>query len=427
LTNTFGKAAFLEHKKWFFPAILVALFGTLLVTAPVAWSQATTSGQLRGQVTDSSGAVVANATVVIKSNDTGAAKSVRTNNAGIYEFSFVQPGNYSVTASAAGFRAITRNVSITLGSSVAADIQLQVGAASTTIEVNGETSTLETENANLNVNFNAAQISEMPNPGNDLTAVAETSPGLVMNTTGGSMFGGGNYEFYGLPANSNVFTYDGANDNDPYFNVNNSGATNLTLGLNDVEQATVVTNGYSGQYGGLAGADINYVSKSGTNNFHGNAEYFWNGRAMNSNDYFLNQSVPATPRPFVNANQYAASVGGPIKKNKLFFFADYEGIRLFIQSIFAVSVPTPAFETAVTNNLTSLGLSSSIPFYNTVFGVYNSAPGSSAAANVLPGGGCSNVTAIAGVTSEQAIPALCSITVEPRRPRMITSLWGEWM
>src|ERR1700749_1266414 len=140
-----------------------------------------------------------------------------------------------------------------------------------------------------------------------------------MNTTGGSMFGGGNYEFFGLPANSNVFTYDGANDNDPYFNVNNSGATNLTLGLNDVEQATVLTNGYSGQYGGLAGADINYVSKSGTNNFHGNAEYFWNGRALNSNDYFLNQSVPATPRPFVNANQYAASVGGPIKKNKLFF------------------------------------------------------------------------------------------------------------
>jgi len=398
MTITFGKAAFMEHKKWFLAAIFVALFGSLLITAPVAWSQATTSGQLRGQVTDSSGAVVANATVVVKSNDTGVSKSVSTNTAGIYEFSFLQPGNYSVSANASGFRAITRNVSISLGASVAADIQLQVGAASTTIEVNGDVSTLETENANLNVNFNAAQISEMPNPGNDLTAVAETSPGLVMNTTGGSMFGGGNYEFYGLPANSNVFTYDGANDNDPYFNVNNSGATNLTLGLNDVEQATVVTNGYSGQYGGLAGADINYVSKSGTNNFHGNAEYFWNGRAMNSNDYFLNQSVPATPRPFVNANQYAASVGGPIKKNKLFFFADYEGIRLFIPSIFAVNVPTPAFETAVTNNLTSLGLSSSIPFYNTVFGVYNSAPGSSAAANVLPGGGCANVSSIAGVT-----------------------------
>ena len=111
-----------------------------------------------------------------------------------------------------------------------------------------------------------------------------------MNTTGGSVFGGGNYEFFGLPSNSNVFTYDGANDNDPYFNINNSGATNLTLGLNDVQETSVVTNGYSGQFGGLAGANINYVSKSGTNSFHGNAEYWWNGRALNSNNYFRNQA-----------------------------------------------------------------------------------------------------------------------------------------
>src|SRR6202008_2745950 len=183
-----------------------------------------------------------------------------------------------------------------------ANLQLSISSQSQTVEVTEEATGVQTEDANLQTNFNAQQISVLPNPGNDLSAVALTAPGVVMNTTGGSVFGGGNYEFFGLPANSNVFTYDGANDNDPYFNVNNSGATNLTLGLNDVEQATVVTNGYSGQYGGLAGADINYVSKSGTNNFHGNAEYFWNGRTMNSNDYFLNQSVPSTPRPFVNAN-----------------------------------------------------------------------------------------------------------------------------
>ena len=146
---------------------------------------------------------------------------------------------------------------------------------------------------------------------------------------------------FGLPSNSNVFTYDGANDNDPYFNINNSGATNLTLGLNDVQETSVVTNGYSGQFGGLAGANINYISKSGSNSFHGNAEYWWNGRALNSNNYFRNQANAVAgsqvdPRPFVNANQYAASFGGPIRKNKSFFFVG-EGIRLIIPSTFSVN------------------------------------------------------------------------------------------
>ena len=116
-----------------------------------------------------------------------------------------------------------------------------------------------------------------------------TSPGAVMNTSGGSMFGGGNFELYGLPATSNLFTVDGSNDNDPYFNVNNSGATNLTLGLNDVQESAVVSNGYSGSYGGLAGANINFVTKSGGNNFHGNLEYWWNGTVLNANEYFRNQ------------------------------------------------------------------------------------------------------------------------------------------
>jgi Carboxypeptidase regulatory-like domain len=360
------------------------LTAILCCAATFAWSQATTYGQIRGQVTDPTGALVPGATIILKNVNTGATQSIQSNNDGLYEFSFLQPGSYSVEANATGFQKVIHTVTVSLGSAIAMDMKLTLSTASTTIEVAGQAATIETENANLTVNFDASQVSELPNPGNDLTAVAETSPGLVMNTTGGAMFGGGNYEFYGLPSNSNVFTYDGANDNDPYFNVNNSGATNLTLGLNDVQEASVVTNGYSGQYGGLAGADINYVSKSGSNDFHGNAEYFWNGRTLNSNDYFLNQG--GTPRPFVNANQYAASFGGPIKKNKAFFFGDYEGIRLFIPSIFSVNVPTQQFESAVDANLTGLGLSASVPFYNNLYSIYAGAPGSSSAQNIVPAG-----------------------------------------
>jgi hypothetical protein len=102
-----------------------------------------------------------------------------------------------------------------------------------------------------------------------------------------------------------------------------SGAyVHLLLGQNDVQEATVVNNGYSVQYGGLAGANVNYVTKSGSNKFHGNANYFWNGRALNANNWFNNHSTPKVPRPFDNANQWSASLGGPIVQDKTFFFVD---------------------------------------------------------------------------------------------------------
>jgi len=352
--------------------------------------------------------VVPSVSVNVRSLDTGSTKTTQTNATGTYRFSLLPPGNYSISATASGFQTVARKATVLLGADTTANIQLVVSSSQETVEVTGALPTIETENADLNVNFDSRQVSLLPNPGNDLTAVALTSPGVVMNTTGGSIFGGGNYEFYGLPSNSNVFTYDGANDNDPYFNINNSGATNLTLGLNDVQETSVVTNGYSGQYGGLAGANINYLSKSGSNAFHGNAIYWWNGRAMNGNNYFLDQQTPAAPRPFVNANQYAASFGGPIKKDKAFFFVDYEGIRLFIPSLFSVNVPTAPFEQSVLKNLTNLGLNNSTAFYQNLFNIFAAAPGSSGAANSLPNGGCSNVTTLAGTAFGANNP--CALT-----------------
>jgi len=372
------------------------------------YAQTSTTGAIAGVVTDPTAAVMAGVSVTLKNVETGSSNSTTTNSQGSYNFPMLQPGHYSVSATAEGFQAITKTVTIALGSSVTANLQLSISSQNQTIEVVGAVTGVQTEDANLETNFNAQQIAVLPNPGNDLSAVALTAPGVVMNTTGGSVFGGGNYEFFGLPSNSNVFTYDGANDNDPYFNINNSGATNLTLGLNDVQEASVVTNGYSGQFGGLAGANINYISKSGSNSFHGNAEYWWNGRALNSNNYFRNQANAIAgrevdPRPFVNANQYAASFGGPIKKNKSFFFVDYEGIRLVIPSLFSVNLPTRQFENAVIANLNNVS-PASVPFYNQLFGIWNAAPGAARAQNTLGGGGCSNVSSLAGIAFGAANP-----------------------
>src|ERR1017187_285093 len=114
----------------------------------------------------------------------------------------------------------------------------------------------------------------------------------------------------------------------PYFNINSFGATILTIGQNEIQEATVISSPYGGQYGQLSGAQVIMVTKSGGNAFHGNAIYWWNGRALNSNSFFNN--ALGSPKPFSNANEWAASLGGRIRKDKTFFFVDDEGLRFVL-------------------------------------------------------------------------------------------------
>ena len=171
------------------------------------------------------------------------------------------------------------------------------------------------------------------------------------------------------------------NDTGNGANVNYSGAVNLLLGQNQIQEATVVSNGYSGQFGGAAGANINYVTKSGGNDFHGNALYFWNGRVLNANDWMNNAN--GTPRPFDIANQWAGSLGGPIKKDKLFFFINTEGLRVILPSVNQVVLPSSQFESATISNIdTQFGPSSASDiFYKQMFNLYNATPGAKAASS----------------------------------------------
>jgi hypothetical protein len=347
----------------------------------LAFSQSSTSGDINGVITDPSGAVVANAKVTATNDTTGQVLTVTTNGEGVYRFSFLQPGSYTVGATATGFQANSRKVQVGLGQSTTANISMVVSAATTTVEVT--TSPLQVDNADNSTLFGSQQIAQLPNPGNDLSNVAQTAPGVVMNTG----MGQGNFAANGMSATSNLFTLDGQNDNDPFLNLNNSGATNLLLGTNEVQEATVVTNGYSGQYGQLAGAQVNYVTKSGGNQFHGNAIYYWNGRTMNANNFFNNATSPETPRPFDNVNQWAVAFGGPIKKDKTFFFFDYEGLRVVLPTSQPAFIPSPQFQAATLANLAGTGLSASVPFYQQMFNLYNAAPGAaSATTNALCGG-----------------------------------------
>jgi outer membrane receptor protein involved in Fe transport len=352
--------------KHFLRLLLFALISVLAV------SQSITSGDISGVVTDPSGAVVPNAKVTVVSDATGETHTANSNGQGVYRFSFLKPGSYTVSATSAGLQAASHRVQVGIGQVATANIGMTLTAASTTVDVT--TSTLQIDNADLSTTFSNQQISLVPNPGNDLSAVAQTAPGAIMNTQGGF----GNFSTYGLPGTSNLFTLNGQNDNDPFLNLNNSGATNLLLGINDVQEATVTNNGYSGQYGQLAGSQVNYVSKSGENSFHGNAIYYWNGRVMNANDYLNNLAIagsPSTPRPFDNVNQWAASFGGPIKKDRTFFFFNYEGLRVIIPTASQVRIPTAEFQAATLANLAGKD-PAAIPFYQNMFGLYNAVHGS---------------------------------------------------
>ncbi len=358
---------------WF---ALPLLAMTLLLLPTYASAQSLTSGDLTGTVLDPSGAAVPSATVTLKNSDTGSTQTTTTTNTGAYRFHLLNPGSYTVSSTATGFQGRAQNVTVAVGQTSTVNLQMQLASASQTVEVTAQAGVIQTDNGNVSTNISPEIVASMPNPGNDLTYYVQTAPGATMNTQGGY----GNTSTFGISATSNLFTVDGMNENDPFLNLNNSGATNLLLGANDIQTATVVNNGYTGEYGSLAGMNVNYVTKSGTNKFHGNAEYFWNGRVLNANDWFLNNS--GQPRSFDNANQWAASFGGPIIKDKTFFFLDTEGLRLLIPTSQPVFIPSPAFQNATLANLSSNGNAAEIPFYNQIFNLYNSARGASAATPV---------------------------------------------
>jgi len=399
---------------------LLALFIFALVFANSAAGQSLIAGDIAGRVVDPSGAVVTNAAVNLKSLDTGVTATTKTTSEGLYRFSLLKPGRYEVSVSSSGFATVANTVTVVVGQTITADFKLEISKAAETIEVTTQVPLISTDPGN-STGFTQKEVSLLPSPGGDMTNIAFSSPGAVVNVTGGY----GNFTMNGLPATSNLFTVNGENDMDPYFNINNSGASNLTLGSNEVQEATVTTNMYSGQYGTLMGSQVTYVTKSGTNDFHGNAQYWWNGRYMNANSFFnLATCDPTQPcdRPFSNANQWAASVGGPILKNKLFFFVDTEGLRFVLPNVDSVVSPSPQYISAVENNIAAVQ-PAELATYKQLFSLFQSAPGytgAKALAN-LQTQGCADLVLPASTGWVAGSPCAVGYTATP------TSFASEWI
>jgi hypothetical protein len=369
-------------------------------------AQTTTSGGLTGVLTDPSGAVVPDAQVEIKDMSKATIQATKTDKEGVYRFSFLAPGNYSLAVTHEGFRNESRAINVLLGPPVTANVMLELAKGSTTIKVTGETPLIQAENGDFSTTISEKQILDVPNPGNDLTYIAQISPGMVMNVE--NQFGA-NFSSLGMPGTSNLFTIDGLNQNDNGTNIPEVGAAFLLLGQNQIQEATVVSIGYSGQFGGAAGANVNYVTKSGGNKFHGNTQYYWNGRVFNANDWF--NKAFGKPRLFDIANQWAGSLGGPIKKDKLFFFFDTEGLRVLIPQLFPVTIPSSQFESATIKNIDSIfgPTSATHAFYKEIFGLYNAAPGASSATagSFTDPAGCTGFTGL-GNDPQTGAPVPCA-------------------
>ena len=368
-----------------------------IILFPVkAFPQGETTSAIVGQVTDATNAAIPGATVTITNRETALQRSAKTDDEGRFNLPQLKPDTYSVRVEAAGFASQQNDhVLAALGQKQTVNFTLKVAQSNQTIEISSEAPILNPENANTSTTLNAHELENLPNPGGDLTYPLQFAAGALINTAGsgndfvGGTNGYGNVEFNGLPALSNGYIVDGLETNDPLTNLNSGLSTNLVLGLNSISEVTVNTLSYAVDQGRYGASQVNYVTKSGSNQFHGNLYELWNGSRFNAADYFTN-ATPGNHKPRSTVNHFGGSVGGPIVHDKLFFFFDSEWVRIALPIVTPTIVPTPAFQNYVLQQVPS----QSAPFYRQMFALYGNTSGAPRAILGCPlgsnGDGCAN-------------------------------------
>ncbi|HVZ17971.1 MAG TPA: TonB-dependent receptor, partial [Terriglobales bacterium] len=287
------------------------------------------TGTITGSVTDSSGAVVPNATITITNTGTSAKKTLKSDPGGNFVASALPFGNYVVSATASNFgEARTKEIVLNVGATVHVNVTMQVAAASESIEVTGTLTTVDTQTTNAGTTLNANQIANLPVNGRDVSAFLEIAPGSVSSTGyfQGSVNGLENV-FTGL----NI-TVDGQNasrgDINGFLDTEGSELARVTRSsVDSIQEIDFSNNGYSADNGHSLGPQMNIITKSGSNSFHGTLFEFLRNEALDAKDYFEPAGTKKSP---LRLNQFGGNLQGPIINNKLFFFVNYEGDRTHI-------------------------------------------------------------------------------------------------
>ena len=303
------------------------------------------SGSIVGYVRDQSGAAVQSATILITSQATNAQWTVTSDDHGDYVSPPLRTGLYSVRVEATGFKSATRdNITVQVQDRLRIDFDMSIGAVSENVEVSADTQVIQTETSSLGQVISSKQITDLPLNGRDYVQLATLTTGVVRTSSGtngnigGSSTGGQNsFVANGARGTLNNFLLDGIDNNS-----NDNGGLILRTSVDAIEEFKIQTNSFSAEFGRSGGAAINAVIKSGSNSIHGTVFEFFRNSALDARDFFED---PATKKASFKQNQFGVTLGGPILKDKLFAFGDYQGTRIRNPQTLISSVPTAAVRT----------------------------------------------------------------------------------
>lgn len=327
-------------------------------------------GTIAGTVTDTSGAVIGDASLTLTNLDTGEARKIQTDSSGNYTLANILPGRYKLETEKAGFKKFVREpIVVQIESGLRVDVALEIGAVNQTVEVTAQAALLQPETSSLGQVVEQRSVTELPLNGRNPLALVALTAGVVPqgspsngnsstgSPVGANPFAAGDFQIGGGQAGQSQILIDGVPTNGAYLNV-----VTVIPTQDAIEEFKVQTNNLGPEYGRFAGGVINLSTKSGTNAFHGSAYEFLRNKLLNANDFFSNAG--GNPRPAFTQNQFGGNVGGPILRDRLFFFSSYEGFRQRKGSVLTTWVPTAAERSGDFSQIGSTGASTVLPIYD---------------------------------------------------------------
>src|SRR5919204_3758242 len=297
--------------------LLLFVLSSLLASAAPAFAQRTTAS-VRGTVTDPSKAVVPGATVTVTNRDTGLTRTTTTNAEGVYSVSELPVGRYTVSVELQGFKTATRtDIVLNVADDLKIDFELAAGALSETVSVSAESTPVKTVGGDVSGVITGQQVRELPLNGRNFLQLATLMPGVsapdFLNVKDKGLLGGSDLSVSGAGVTANLWTVDGANNND----VGSNRTILIYPSVDAIEEFKILRNDYGPEFGQAAGAQINIVTRGGTNRFSGSGFYFVRNDALNAKNYFLEQANQ--PKEKLQRNDFGGTFGGPIVRDKLFF------------------------------------------------------------------------------------------------------------